>query len=138
QNLNMELMSSEQLLQLQKRAGQGLGSTLSDAEIAARASQANTYWSDYFFRKGVTKSHDLTITSGSANSTNFTSIGYFEQDGVFINTNFKRFNVRNNFTGRTENGKFNYALNLNANFSRSNGIDGAGSNAIFFAPFRAA
>ena len=138
QNLNMDLMSSKQLLQFQKDNGVGYGSQLSDAELDARARQANTYWTDVFFRKGVTKSHDLAITSGSENSNNFTSLSYFEQDGTFLNTNFKRFTVRNNFAGKSENGKFNYSLNLNINFSRSNGIDGAGSNAVFFAPFRAA
>ncbi|QYJ68461.1 SusC/RagA family TonB-linked outer membrane protein [Flavobacterium litorale] len=138
QNLNMELMNSRELLQFQKDNGGGFGATLSDAELAARAAQTNTYWTDIFFRRGVTKSHDLAITSGSENTNNFTSFSYFEQDGTFINTNFKRFTVRNNFNGRSSDGKFNYGLNLNINFSRSNGIDGAGSNAIFFAPFGAA
>lgn len=136
--LNIDLMDSRQLLTIQKQYGVGDGATMSDAEIEARARQANTYWTDVFFRKGVTKQHDLAITSGSANTTNFTSINYFEQDGIFINTNLKRFSLRNNFAGKSENNKFNYALNMNASFSRSNGIDGAGSNAIFFAPFTAA
>ena len=138
QNLNMELMSSKQILQFQKDNGVGDGARLSDAELDARARQANTYWTDVFFRKGVTKSHDLAITSGSENTNNFTSLSYFEQDGTFINTKFKRFTVRNNFAGKSDNGKFNYSLNLNINFSRSNGIDGAGTNQVFFAPFRAA
>lgn len=138
QPLNIELMNSGQLLRFQKQNGVGDGSDLTDAQINSLSNQVNTYWTDVFFRTGATKSHDLTITSGSANSTNFTSLGYFEQDGTFINTNFKRFTVRNNFAGRSEDGKFNYALNLNANFSRSNGIDGAGTNQIFFAPFGAA
>ncbi len=138
QPLNLELMSSRQLLQLQKDNGVGVGSTLSDAELEARARQTNTRWSDVFFRKGVTKSHDIAITSGSKNTSNFTSLGYFEQEGVFLNTDLKRFTVRNNFSGKSSNEKFNYAMNINANFSRSSGIDGAGSNAVFFAPFRAA
>jgi TonB-linked SusC/RagA family outer membrane protein len=138
QNLNMELMSSKQLLTFQNQYGQGLGADLTPEQINMRSNQANTYWTDIFFRKGVTKSHDLTITSGSANTTNFTSLSYFEQDGTFLNSNIKRFTARNNFSGRSENEKFNYNLNLNVNFSRSNNITGAGSNAIFFAPFRAA
>ena len=128
-------MTTRQLLQFQKTYGQGLGATLTDAEIEARHRQANTYWSDIFFRKGVTKSHDLAITSGSKNTNNFTSLGYFEQDGIFMNTNLKRFSVRNNFTGKSENSKFNYSINMNMNFSRSSGIDGSGTGAIFFNPF---
>ncbi|WP_330443517.1 SusC/RagA family TonB-linked outer membrane protein [Flavobacterium sp. C4GT6] len=138
QPLNMELMSSKELLSFQKRVGDGFGSTLSDAEIDLLSKQNNTYWSDIFFRKGVTQSHNLAITTGSKNTNNFTSLSYFEQDGIFINTNFKRFSVRNNFSGKSEDGKFNYSFNFSGNFSRSNGVDGAGSNAIYFAPFRAA
>ncbi|WP_129751631.1 SusC/RagA family TonB-linked outer membrane protein [Flavobacterium beibuense] len=138
QPLNMELMNSSELLNFQSRVGEGLGSELTQAERDLLARQNNTYWSDIFFRKGVTQSHNLAITTGSKTTTNFTSLGYFEQDGIFMNTNFKRFSVRNNFTGKSENGKFNYSFNFNGNFSRSNGVDGAGSNAIYFAPFRAA
>lgn len=138
QDLNMELMSSKQLLTFQKQNGVGDGADLSDAQIDFIGNQTNTYWTDIFFRRGVTKSHDLSITSGSERTNNFTSLSYFEQEGTFINTNLKRFTVRNNFAGKSDNEKFNYALNLNINFSRSTGIDGAGSNAIYFAPFRAA
>ena len=138
QPVNIEVMNSKQLLNLQKQYGEGYGSELTDAEIDAISKQTNTYWSDIFFRTGVTKSHDLAFTSGSANTNNFTGLGYFEQDGIFRNTNLKRFTVRNNFSGRSEDQKFNYALNLNVNFSRSSGADGAGSNLTFFAPFSAA
>ncbi len=138
QGLNIELMNSRQMLKLEQQYGGGLGGNMSDAEIDALASQTNTYWADFLFRKGVTKSHDLSITSGSEKSSNFTSFGYFEQDGIFINTNFKRFSARNNFNGRSADDKFSYGFNFTANFSRSNGMDGAGSNAIYFAPFSAA
>ncbi|MEE1899252.1 SusC/RagA family TonB-linked outer membrane protein [Flavobacterium rakeshii] len=138
QPLNMELMSSNELLNFQKRVGVGYGAALSDTEIDLVSRQNNTYWSDIFFRKGVTKSHNLAITTGSKNTNNFTSLGYFEQDGIFKSTNFKRFSVRNNFSGKSEDGKFNYSFNFSGNFSRSNGMNGAGSNQIYFAPFRAA
>lgn len=138
QPVNIEKMNSRQLLNWQRQYDAGFGADMSDAEIDAVARQTNTDWTDIFFRKGITKSHDLTITSGSENTNNFTSLGYFEQDGIFKSTNIKRFTVRNNFGGRSDNGKFNYSLNLNLNFSRASGVDGAGSNAIYFAPFRAA
>jgi TonB-linked SusC/RagA family outer membrane protein len=138
QGLNIELMNSRQMLNLEKQYGGGLGSTLTDLEIDALARNTNTYWTDYLFRTGTTMSHDLAISSGSERSSNFTSLSFFEQEGIFINTNFKRFSLRNNFNGRSTNDKFNYGLNFTANFSRSNGMDGAGSNAIYFAPFSAA
>lgn len=138
QNLNIDLMNSREILTLQRDYNAGDGAGLTDSQIAALSGRANTYWTDVFFKTGVTKSHDLALTTGSANTNNFTSIGYFEQDGTFLNTNFKRFTFRNNFAGKSENERFNYALNINANYSKSNGIDGEGTNAIFFAPFGAA
>lgn len=138
QPLNMHLMNSREILMLQKQYGEGLGSELTDAEIDARARQANTYWADVFFRKGITKSHDLAITAGSANLSNFTSLNYFEQEGIFMNSGLKRFSLRNNLSGKSEDDKFNYTLSVNASFSRSSDISGAGTNAIYFAPFRAA
>ncbi|WP_353779121.1 SusC/RagA family TonB-linked outer membrane protein [Winogradskyella sp. 3972H.M.0a.05] len=138
QDANLELMNSRQILELERTYNVALGAGLTDAEIAAISGQTNTYWTDVFFRRGTTMSHDLSMTSGSENFSNFSSVGYTEQDGIFLNSNIKRFNIRNNFNGRTDNGKLDYALNLSVGFSKTNEIDGAGSNAIFFAPFTAA
>lgn len=138
QPLNIDLMNSREILMLQRQYGEGLGSQLSEAEIDALARQTNTYWADVFFRKGVTKSHDLAITAGSENLSNFTSLNYFDQEGIFMNSGIKRFSLRNNLTGKSEDGKFNYGLSINASFSRSQDLSGAGTNQIFFAPFRAA
>ena len=138
QDANIELLNSRELLQLERQQGVARGAGLSNAEITALSNQANTYWTDFFFRRGTTKSHDLAITSGGEKSSNFTSIGYFQQDGIFLNSDLQRFNIRNNFTGRSEDDKFNYTTNISVNFSKTNEIGGAGSNQIFFAPFTAA
>lgn len=137
QKFNLDLMNSRQILEFQKKYNDGLGSTLTDAQIAERA-MINTDWRDIFFRTGVTQQHDISFSSGSKNSRNFTSIGFMDQDGIFINTNFKRFNFRNNFNGKSDNEKFTYSSNINVNFSRSTGVDGDGSASLYFAPFTAA
>ena len=137
QKFNLDVMSSRQILEFQRKYNDGRGAGMTDAEIADEA-RINTDWRDVFFRTGVTQQHDISFASGSKNSRNFTSIGFMDQDGIFITTNFKRFNFRNNFNGKSDNEKFTYASNINVNFSRSKGQDGAGSNATFFAPFTAA
>ena len=97
QEANLDLMNSREILELQRNYDAGLGNGLSDAELNAIANQTDTYWTDVFFRTGTSMSHDLAITSGGENSSNFTSIGYFDQDGIFLNSNLKRFTIRNNF-----------------------------------------
>ncbi|WP_298898117.1 SusC/RagA family TonB-linked outer membrane protein [uncultured Psychroserpens sp.] len=138
QDQPFELTNSTQILQFQRANGAGIGVGLSDAEIAAISSQANTSWTDVFFRTGRTQSHDLTITSGGENSNNFTSLQYFNQDGIFIGSDFQRFSLRNNFNGKTDDDKFNYGFNLSLGFSETNELDNAGSGSTFFNPFSAA
>src|SRR5690606_389823 len=138
QNLNIELMNSNQLLNFQKQYGQGLGSTLEQWQIDELSSNTNTFWSDVFFRKGVTQSHDIAISSGSEKTTNYTSLSYLDQEGIFVGSTFKRFSVRNNFSGKTANDKFNYAANISVAYSKSGNAPNAGSQAVYFNPFRAA
>ncbi|SCY22046.1 TonB-linked outer membrane protein, SusC/RagA family [Nonlabens sp. Hel1_33_55] len=120
-------LNSQQLLTLERQQGVGRGATLSDAEIAAAD---NFDWTDYFFRTGVSKNNTLSLTSGGENSSQFTSLGYFEQDGILINSNLKRFNVRSNVTGKSENDRFQYNTNLSMNYSRSDEPNNVGTGGI--------
>ncbi|WP_121667777.1 SusC/RagA family TonB-linked outer membrane protein [Mesonia aquimarina] len=138
QNLNIELMNSREKLNFQKSLGQGRGAGLTDAEIESLAKRNNTYWADYFFRKGETNSQNLSITSGSKNTTTFTSLGYFKQEGTYIASDLQRFSFRNKISGKSDDEKFTYTTNINANFSESNFDDGDGSRSIYFNPYSAA
>ena len=144
QDFRIDVMNTSQLLNFQRANNRGFGGTgnpdqpgqpLTDAQIA---SQLDINWRDQFFRTGTTQQHDLSFSSGSKNTKNYTSIGFLDQQGIFIASTFKRFNFRNNFTGKSSNGKFNYSSGLSANFTRSNNVAGAGGNSTFFQPFTAA
>jgi TonB-linked SusC/RagA family outer membrane protein len=54
---------------------------------------------------------------------NFTSFGYFEQEGIVPGTDFKRFTVRSNFTGKSNNGKFTYTTNISGTYSKRSQLD---------------
>ena len=138
QNLNIELMNSKEKLTFQKSLGQGLGATLTDAQIESLSKRNNTYWADYFFRTGSTNNHNLSITSGSEKVSTYTSLGYFQQEGTFIASDIQRFSFRNKINGKSEDNKFTYTTNINANFSESNFDDGAGSRSTYFNPYMAA
>lgn len=75
-------------------------------------------WRDVFYRTGQTQSHDLSVSVGGERYSNFTNFGYFEQDGIVPNSNFKRFTLRNNFSGKSLNDKFSYSVRLFSAFSR--------------------
>jgi TonB-linked SusC/RagA family outer membrane protein len=123
-----DLANTPEILRLERTWGVGLGALnpdtglpFTDAEIAAYPIQTN--WRDYFFQKGTTQSHDLAITGGTSKMTNFTSISYFDQEGIVPTTDFKRFSMRSNFTGKSANDKFNYATNIFASYSRRHQLD---------------
>ncbi len=133
-------MSSEQLLRYERSRGTGAGagnstgkfnpgngSPLTDAQIAAAP---NFDWTDFFFRTGVTQSHTLSLSSGSENTTQFTSFGFQDTEGILQESDLKRFNIRSNVTGKSNNGKFNYGTNLTVNYSKSNEPNSVGSSAI--------
>jgi TonB-linked SusC/RagA family outer membrane protein len=125
-----DIVNTKQALTLERtwNQGVGLGATggvgggpMTDAEIAAYP--INTNWRDYFFRKGTSQSHDLSISGGTAKTTNYTSFGYFQQDGIVPTTDFQRFSVRSNFEGKSANDKFTYSTNIYGSFSKRHQLD---------------
>ncbi len=127
QDNDYNLMDSQEQLRLERDRGAGLGASLTDAEIDA---YETTDWADFFFDTGLTQNHNLSLSSGGDNSSQFTSFGYFNQEGILQDSNLKRFSIRNNTTGKSNNDKFNYSTNLTINYSESNEPNSIGSGAI--------
>jgi hypothetical protein len=49
----------------------------------------------------ITTNHTLTFSNGSENSS-FTSLGYFNQQGILRDSDLTRFSLRNNVTGSSK------------------------------------
>ncbi|MEO9512584.1 MAG: SusC/RagA family TonB-linked outer membrane protein [Flavobacteriaceae bacterium] len=128
QNNDYDLMNAQEQLTLERDFGNGRGVGLTDAEIAA---SPDFDWVDFFFDTGLTQSHTLNITSGGENVNVFTSLGYFDQEGILQSSGLKRFNIRNNISGKSANDRFKYTSNFSINYSESdepNNIGGSGIN----------
>jgi TonB-linked SusC/RagA family outer membrane protein len=127
QDNDYNLMDSQQQLTLEKERGAGRGFTLTDQEI----DQAPTFdWADFFFDTTLTQNHTLSLSSGGANSSQFTSFGYFNQEGILEDSGLKRFSIRNNTSGKSNDEKFTYSTNFTTNYSTSNEPNSIGSGAI--------
>jgi TonB-linked SusC/RagA family outer membrane protein len=127
QDQDYDLMNSQEKLRLERDFGAGLGVGLTDEEI----NSAETYeWIDFFFNPGITQNHTLSLSSGGASNTQFTSLGFSETDGLLIDSDLTRFNLRNNFSGSSENDKFNYNTSLTLNYSKSNEPNNIGTGAV--------
>ncbi|MDO5978757.1 SusC/RagA family TonB-linked outer membrane protein [Flavivirga spongiicola] len=125
QDHDYDFMSAPEYLRFERDViGRGRGVGMTDAEIDATPT---TNWEDVFFRTGTTQNHTLTFAQGGENTSSFTSLGYFNQEGILRTTGLKRFTFRNNLTGSSDNGKFNYNTSFTANYSKSNIPTGVGS-----------
>lgn len=125
-------MNTRQLLTLENQMGRGFGATLTPEEIAAY--DVNTDWYDEFFRTGASQNHVLSLTSGGQNLSSFTSFGFFDQEGILMNTDLKRFNFRNNISGKSSNDKFTYSTAISVNYSRRNESSSLGTASVNLNP----
>ncbi len=132
--------SSQDLLRFERTNGFGRGGgfalgpvfpatnvPMTDAQIAA---QPQTNWLNEFLTTGITNNHNLTFSNGSENSSSFTSIGYFRQEGILRDSDLTRFTLRNNVTGSTKNQKFNYTTSVSMNYSQDNEPNSIGGNGV--------
>lgn len=115
------VMNSRQYLTFQKEmvAGNQYGDGLTYGEIDAISRQTNTDWTDILLRQGQTVSHEVNVTTGGENSSSFSSLNYFEQEGTTLGSDLKRFSFRNNFNANSKDGKFNFSTTFTGNYSVS-------------------
>ena len=82
-----------------------------------------TDWQDAIFRLAPTTSNQLSATGGNEKTKYYTSINFFNQDGIVINTDFKRFGLRLNLDH-----KFNDRFKVGNNINFSNSLETVGLN----------
>lgn len=91
------------LLYNEARTNQGQAPLFSDAALEAyktgsdRDAYPNTDWVDEVLKSSAMQQYHNVNLSGGADKINyFVSLGYFDQDGLYKSTNFKRYNFRAN------------------------------------------
>jgi len=88
------------------------------AEIAKLG--RGTDWQNEIFRAGETQNYQLTFSGGDDKTSYAISGSYFDQQGVIINSNFKRYSTRLNLDR-----KINEVFKIGTNFSISHTINNA-------------
>ncbi|HVG14199.1 MAG TPA: SusC/RagA family TonB-linked outer membrane protein, partial [Chitinophagaceae bacterium] len=87
----------------------------------------NTDWQDQIFKKALIQDHSVSISGGSENLRYYTSLEYLNQDGIIINSNFKRYGARVNLDGNR--GIFKFGLNFNPSVITENRVNSDGTYA---------
>jgi TonB-linked SusC/RagA family outer membrane protein len=75
-----------------------------------------TDWQDAMFRNGNVQNHQLSFSGGKDKTTYYLSAGYFNQTGILIGSDFKRYTTRFNLDHQLKNW---LKIGVSANASRS-------------------
>ncbi|GAB3570694.1 TonB-dependent receptor [Spirosoma luteolum] len=81
---------------------------------------AGTDWQSLIFRKAGMQSHQLSVAGGTDKALFNISMNYFDQDGIIINSNFKRGSIRVNLDNRISNA-LKLGTSLTYTYSVNNG-----------------
>ena len=84
----------------------------------------NTDWRDLFMRNGQYMEQQISASGGNDNIRFYSSLNYFDQQGVVRVSGLKRYTVRNNLDFSA--GKFSANLNTNIGYSKSSFIQNEG------------
>ena len=79
-------------------------------------------YADIFYREGISKSHELTLSGGSDRTKFFLSGAYFDQEGIDIYSSLKRYTLRFNLDHSTD--KFTAQFNSTVGFSKTQQSEG--------------
>lgn len=90
-----------------------------------------TDWQDELFRPAVIQNHQVSLSSGKGNLKYFVSGNYFNQDGIVINSNMKRYSFRVNADAKlSEKVKVTQSLSYSRTINMSVPVTGAGSGNV--------
>lgn len=86
-----------------------------------------TNWQKEIYRSAPLQSYQLTFSGGTDKLRYVVGGNYFNQDGIVINNNFKRYSVRLNLDATVSN-RLKIGTNLTVNRSYNNGVNELGTN----------
>lgn len=100
------------------RADQGEPAQFTPEAIAAIGS--GTDWQDEIFRSAFVQNHQFSVSGGSEKTKFYSSINYYDQDGVVISSGIKRYTAKVNVTHKADG--FNFGVNLNTSVVQDNQV----------------
>ena len=117
----------------------GASHIFTDAQVADFKAKGGTDWQNEILRTGNGQEYQLDYSGGSDRVTYFISGNYLDQDGVVINSYFKRFSLRTNLDAKLTDKlkaslKVNFSRRTNNNTTGNYNTSGPIGNAAAWAP----
>lgn len=97
----------------QRNAATGLSATFTPAQISAFTANGGTNWQNLVYRTAPAQEYKLSISGGNPITSYFISGDYLNQNGIIINSNYKRYSVRSNINSQLSD-KLSTRVNISA------------------------
>ncbi|HEY1010756.1 MAG TPA: TonB-dependent receptor [Daejeonella sp.] len=137
-----EMLTTPELLKLQENGKSGMGWTLSPLNAATNTSlgagnkqrmldsisKINNDWTDYLFQNGSFQSHQVGASGGNEKTKFYSSISYYNQEGIALRSGLERYNLRLNLDHNAD--KFVFGIQTAAGWSQSDFIESEGAVAL--------
>ncbi|MEO6819405.1 MAG: SusC/RagA family TonB-linked outer membrane protein [Ginsengibacter sp.] len=88
--------------------------------------KVNTDWRNFFFQKGKFMEQQIDASGGSEKVQFYSSLNYYNQDGIAVRSGLKRVTLRNNVNFHTN--KLSGNLNVSIGYSSSSFIEAEGGS----------
>lgn len=107
----LDLLSAQEYMSFLNDLREDQGGTPVFTQEEMNTIGAGTDWQDAVLRIAPVQDHQLSFSGGSDDTRYYISLNYLNQDGIVINTDFKRYSARVNVNHSVDN--FNFGINLN-------------------------
>ncbi|WP_051315102.1 SusC/RagA family TonB-linked outer membrane protein [Algoriphagus terrigena] len=130
----LEMMSAEEFATFKKESYEDAGNPVPEAfQNPAQYRDSNNDWYDAMLQTAPISSYNLTLTSNKERINTAVVAGVFTQDGVVVNSDYRRFSLRMN-TDYQVSDKVNIGFNVAPNYVIDNTprTDGSRGTGILF------
>ena len=134
----IEMMDLPNFADYQLQIAEELNQTPNERYLDPTLLGPGTNWQDEVFENAWTQSHQISVTGGTTKTSYAVTGGYYDQDGIIIGSNFKRFTGRINLDSEVKDwlkvgASLSYAK-TNEKITLNDGGDGVIMNALLMQP----
>ena len=130
----LDLIDATEFATLQNEVAANDGQPQPWTQQEINALGQGTDWQDLVYNSAPVQNHDISVSGGNSFTKYYTSLGYFDQDGIINNSGFKRYSLRTNLDQKlSEKFTVNVSLSLQqSNYAQNNYFNADGNGGVPF------
>ncbi len=117
----LELLNGEEFANYMNKFSEDSGLPFDVRYLIPENIGKGTDWQEAIFRTAPMQSYQLSANGGSENTQFAISGGYYQQDGIILNSDFERFNLRSNLDQKINN-RVKVGSSISLSKIKSNGV----------------